>query len=260
MKRLRPSESLRPLYLKCGLNGQSPGSSYLEQGLTKVVATVYGPRENPRAEGESVSSGVLEVFVQFAPFSSRVRAQVTREETMERERQVGAALHAALLPSILLERFPKSIVEVHLLVLEGDGGELAAGITAASAALVDAGVDLCGVVVASQVGLHHQVEEGKGSGSGGSGSGTGLAVDPTAVEETQCVGLSTVAYMPTIERITYASHSGTAGANDVLQALSLCLQSCKSMEGALRPVLVESVKERLGTRQTQAVAGSMVEG
>lgn len=228
--------------------------------MTKVVATVYGPRENPRAEGESVSSGVLEVFVQFAPFSSRVRAQVTREETMERERQVGAALHAALLPSILLERFPKSIVEVHLLVLEGDGGELAAGITAASAALVDAGVDLCGVVVASQVGLHHQVEEGKGSGSGGSGSGTGLAVDPTAVEETQCVGLSTVAYMPTIERITYASHSGTAGANDVLQALSLCLQSCKSMEGALRPVLVESVKERLGTRQTQAVAGSMVEG
>lgn len=231
--------------------------------MTKVVATVYGPRENPRAEGESVSSGVLEVFVQFAPFSSRVRAQVTREETMERERQVGAALHAALLPSILLERFPKSIVEVHLLVLEGDGGELAAGITAASAALVDAGVDLCGVVVASQVGLHHQVEEGKGRGSGSGSSGgsaNGLAVDPTAIEETQCVGLSTVAYMPTIERITYASHSGTAGANDVLQALSLCLQSCKSMEGALRPVLVKSVKERLGTRQTQAVAGSMVEG
>ena len=62
MKRTRPSETLRPLYLKCGMNGQSPGSSYLEQGLTKVVATVYGPRENPRAEGESVSLGLLEVY------------------------------------------------------------------------------------------------------------------------------------------------------------------------------------------------------
>jgi hypothetical protein len=62
--------------------------------------------------------------------------------------------------------------------------------------------------------------------------------------------------MPTLERITYASHSGTAGAYDVLQALALCLQSCKAMEGALRPVLVGSVQERLGTREQP----SMVEG
>ena len=59
----------------------------------------------------------------------------------------------ALLPSLLLERFPKSVVEVHVLVLEEDGGELAVAATAASAALVDAGVDLADVVVAAQVGL-----------------------------------------------------------------------------------------------------------
>ena len=241
MKRSRLSASLRPLYLKCGLNGQSPGSAYIELGATKVVATVYGPRENTRAEGETVSSGVLECYVKLAPFSSRIRGNFPGE-TLERELQLGAALHASLLPSVLLERFPKSVVEVHLLVLEAGGGELAVGITAASAALVDAGVDLAGVVTAAQVGFE---------------SGGEVIVDPTSAEELDCTGLTTVAYMPSLERITFSSHSGTVAAPDLLKALALALGACAGMSASLRPVLLDSVNTRLASPLERA--GDLVE-
>jgi len=211
------------------LNGQSPGSAYLEFGSTKVVATVYGPRENTHAEGETVFSGVLECFVKFAPFSSRCR-DLSSGKIQERELQLGAALHASLLPSVLLERFPKSVVEVHLLVLEADGGELSVGVSAASAALVDAGVDVVGVVVAAQVAFDE---------------GSGVVVDPTSLEESRSAGLATVAYMPTLERITFASHSGTVEAEGLLKALTLALDACTGLESALRPVLLAAARTRL---------------
>jgi ribonuclease PH len=40
----------------------------------------------------------------------------------------------------LSHRFPKSIIEINILVLEADGGIIGAAITAASLALVDSGI------------------------------------------------------------------------------------------------------------------------
>ncbi len=214
--------ALRPHFLRVGLNGQAPGSALFELGRTRVAATAYGPRENARAEGESVSSGVLEVFVQFAPFCSRARRGCAPAALAESERRLEAALHQALLPSVLLERFPKSVVEVHVLVLEEDGGALAAGATAASAALVNAGVDMLDVVVAAQVGV----------------AAGAVLVDPSGAEEQGCAGLSTVAYMPSAQRITLAQHSGAVPAQELLRGLALALDACAALREALRPVLL----------------------
>ena len=40
----RPSE-LRQIHCKMGVYKQADGSAYIEQGNTKVLATVYGPHE-----------------------------------------------------------------------------------------------------------------------------------------------------------------------------------------------------------------------
>lgn len=41
----RKPHELRKIQCRLGVFGQSDGSSYLEQGNTKVLATVYGPHE-----------------------------------------------------------------------------------------------------------------------------------------------------------------------------------------------------------------------
>lgn len=48
----------------------------------------------------------------------------------------------------MVEKFPKSVIEINVLILEADGGALSAAITAGSLALADAGI-LCYDVVAS---------------------------------------------------------------------------------------------------------------
>lgn len=67
-------------------------------------------------------------------------------------------IHQALLPSIRLELFPKSTIDVFVTIIENDGidGCVAAGSVAASTALADAGIEMLGLVMAcSAVSIHN---------------------------------------------------------------------------------------------------------
>jgi ribonuclease PH len=60
-------------------------------------------------------------------------------------------LAAALEPAVDLEKLPKSVVDVRILVIEAAGGEAAAAATAAGAALADAGIEMFDLVAACSV-------------------------------------------------------------------------------------------------------------
>lgn len=64
------------------------------------------------------------------------------------ERTLAAAVQQALSASVQLHRFPKSVVDVYIFVLEAGGGEVATAINAASVALADAGIELYDLVAA----------------------------------------------------------------------------------------------------------------
>lgn len=222
---------MRPLTLRLNHAPCAPGSAYLELGATKVACCVYGPRENARAAGEAVAErGVLEVHAQLAPFASRALRGAPPAAVGEEERRLAGALRAALLPAVLLERFPRCVVEVHLLVLEADGGVLAAGALAASAALLHAGVDLADVVAAAQVGVR--------------AAGGAVVEDPCAADEAACAGRATVAYMPALRRVTHAAHSGTVDEDALRDALAAALGACEALARALRPALLAAAAGR----------------
>jgi exosome complex component MTR3 len=68
------------------------------------------------------------------------------------------AVHQAIIPSIRLETFPKSTIDIFITVIETDGieGCVATGSIAASTALADAGIEVFGLVVScSAVCRHH---------------------------------------------------------------------------------------------------------
>jgi len=58
----------------------------------------------------------------------------------------------ALEPAILVEKFPRTVIEIYVLVLQADGGTRVASINAASLALADAGIPMKGLVTAIAVG------------------------------------------------------------------------------------------------------------
>ena len=49
----------------------------------------------------------------------------------------------------MLEKLPKCVVSIYVVVLESDGGELASAITCASLALADAAIEMYDIVTAS---------------------------------------------------------------------------------------------------------------
>lgn len=63
---------------------------------------------------------------------------------------LSSLVHSALLPSIRLDLLPKASLDIYITILEADSFEEgcgAAGVTAASVALADAGIELYGLVV-----------------------------------------------------------------------------------------------------------------
>lgn len=65
------------------------------------------------------------------------------------DRSIATAIHQAIFPSVRLELFPKSIIDVFVTIIEADGIEacVASGSVAASTALADAGIEMIGLVV-----------------------------------------------------------------------------------------------------------------
>jgi ribonuclease PH len=227
----RPSTAVRPVSVVVGGSASAAGSALLTLGRTRALATVHGPRENTHASGETVSSGAFDVRVSIAPFASRARRGAAAGALGDEERRLEGALRAALTPSVLLERFPKAVVEVHVLFLEIDGGELVAAVMAASAALVDAGVDVTDCVAAGTVCFSRGGE---------------LLVDPTDAELAAGAGACSVALLPTLGTVTSASHAGDADTAHVLRGLALATDAATVAHAALRPALALAASQRLG--------------
>ncbi len=136
----------------------------------------YGPRESVRAEAFS-DEGRLRCDVKLASFarahargafgqarapphplgrrthahSHTLTPHATLPPQSAEERELSAALLQALHAAVLRETFPKASVDVYVLILQADGGELAAATMAAAAALAHAGVAMRDLVAACAV-------------------------------------------------------------------------------------------------------------
>ncbi len=81
-------------------------------------------------------------------------------------------------------RYPKALIDVYVMVLEEGGSSLATAITAAAAALADAGIEMVDMVIGATVGVHRPLSDEPADA---------LIVDPTVVEEVILSGAVTVA-------------------------------------------------------------------
>jgi len=85
----------------------------------------------------------------MAPFSTEERKSPV---PTRREIELSKVVREALEPVVLSELFPRTAIEVYVEVLQSDGGTRTASVTAASAALADAGIPMKGLVAGVAVG------------------------------------------------------------------------------------------------------------
>jgi len=224
---IAPTEG-RPLQIELGLVPQASGSALLTLGNTKVQCSVHGPRAIKRS-ADFGDEGTLTCTVRLAPFAQyHLDGLSVREADKRRikfEQNLSSAVLRAIQASVRLERFPKSLLEVHVLVLNDDGGAQAASVTCASLALANSGVELFDLVPCANVGI--------GSSS--------FIVDPTQEQlKGDCLGSVTLALLSASEGISDLALNGPLGFDAAGQAVTACYAECARIHKLMSKALVHS--------------------
>jgi len=218
----RDAVHFRQIFMKTGMISQASGSAYLEMNNTKVICGVYGPKQSPTLQ-EFSKKGKLFCDFKYATFAGEGgrKGFVPNPE----EKECSMLMLQALEVAVCLDRFPKSVVEVFVLVIQNDGGALSAAITCASLALSDAGIEMYDLVTACQASM----------------MATGvLVLDPMMGEEKEQKGSVVLARMPSLNELTMILMVGQMDLAPVTESVELCIDGCDKLHAIMRDVLIES--------------------
>jgi exosome complex component RRP41 len=146
----------------------------------------------------------------MAPFSVEERKSPAPSR---REVELSKAIREALEPSVFVEYYPQTSVDIFIEVLQADGGTRCAGITAASLALADAGIPMRDLVTACAA--------GKVDGR--------LMVDLTDVEDKGGEADVPLALMPNLNAITLLQMDGGLTIDEFEKVVNLAIDGCRNL-------------------------------
>ncbi|KAJ3330655.1 Exosome complex component RRP41 [Blyttiomyces sp. JEL0837] len=206
----RPAE-LRRISFQSGTIAQADGSGYVEHGNTKCLARIYGPQEPSRRANQSHDKASVNVEFDVASFSTGERKQRRRQD--RRLMELAYHIKTAFEAIIMIGSYPRSEINIHIQILQVDGGLPHAAINAATLALIDAGVPMQDYVVACS-----------------SGFANGSAIlDTNFLEETADVPIVTVALLPTNGKVVLLEMESRLHLNAFPEVLNLATEGCKQI-------------------------------
>lgn len=165
---------------------------------------------------------------------------VSSNVMQQSERQISQQILDAIESSVLLDRYPKAVISINVVMLQSSGGELAAAITAVSLALVDAGIEVRDIVTACSVLRTWNTpnnEEGKGEQSS-------LLLDPSQDElkraelDRKC--FVTIAAMTALKEITTTHSSGRFSQHTLADMITTGLEGCTKMRKLISSKVVSN--------------------
>ena len=206
---------------------------------------------------------ILKSRVRFAPFCGRRRRGFHRGAV---ERDLGAHLQAALRAVVLPDRWPKCGVEIYITVLEseddgwcggpkgqiGESGTaggwgamniLAGCITAASAALVEAGVECIDLVSGGCSALVSSSESATPE----------LVVDPNFPEHRFISAACVTGYLQSTDELAHLWLKGDAGSAAEEQIVNQAVEAAKSSRTVVAASLRESVQTKVATKAKTSI-------
>ena len=200
----RAYDELRPIKIKAGVLKRADGSAYVEVGGNKILASVYGPRETYIRRLLKPNTGVIKVRYNMAPFSVDDRK---RPGPDRRSNEISKIAADALRPALMLESFPRSMVD-----------------TAAAVALADAGIPMRDIPVGCAA--------GKMNGD--------IVLDLSEKEDKEGQADVPIVILPRTGEITLLQADGKLTEDEFEEALDLAMEGCMRIS----KIQEEALKER----------------
>ena len=148
----RKFDELRKMEAKAGVIPRADGSAMFKIGDTIAIAAVYGPRELHPKFLQNQERGLLRCNYDMISFSVPERK---KPGPARRSVEISMVTEKALMPVLDLTKYPNTVVDVFIQIIQANSGTRCAGICAASMALANAGIpmkDLIGAVSVGKVG------------------------------------------------------------------------------------------------------------
>ena len=237
----RKADEVRPIKIEVGVVGRAAGSCYLEWGQNKIVAAVYGPREALPKHIQNPYKSLVRYVYRMASFSVPDRKN---PKPGRREIDISKVSGEALESAIFLENFPNMTIDVLVEILDSNAGTRVAALSAASVALVDAGIPMRDIVCACGVGK----------------AGGHLLADLDKEEEDAPDAVDIpMAILPSTEEIVLLQMDGLLQKKEWDQLVELGIKGCKQVwelqKEALKKKYAEAEKGESQKPQVNAVSG-----
>jgi exosome complex component RRP41 len=206
----RKPDELRPIKIEVGVLSNADGSAYIEQGKNKILAAVFGPRELHPKHLALPDRMVLRCRYHMAPFSVQERKSPAPSR---REIELSKVIRESLEPSIFLDYYPRTAIDVFIEVLQADGSTRCASIVAAALAIADAGIPMRDLVVACSAG---KVDDT-------------IILDVMDTEDKMGAADVPIALMPNLNVITLLQMDGILTLEEFEKAVNLALEGCRKI-------------------------------
>jgi len=165
----RKTTDLRDIEIEVGLLDRADGSAQVKLGRNIVLAAVNGPIELHPKHNSMSQKAVVRVTYRMMPFSVEYRKA---PYPSRREKEISMVLSQAFESVVLTKMFPRAAIDVHVQMIQSDGGSRTAASIAISTALADAGIPLRGLIGGIASGLYEDrccldlsgIEDNVGSG------------------------------------------------------------------------------------------------
>ena len=206
----RKVNETRKVTIKAGVLKNAGGSAYIEFGGNKILAGVFGPRDVHPKHMSNPDTGILRVRYHMEPFSVGERKNPAPSR---REIEISKVITEALKPAVMLEKFPRTALDVYLEVLQADGGTRCAALDAASVAIADAGIPMRDLVCACAAGKAADT----------------IILDVNNEEDQAGQADMPIGYMPSLGKITLLQLDGVLTVDEYKKCIELGLEGCKQV-------------------------------
>ncbi len=215
----KPTE-FRPLTVVAGVVPNADGSAMVKLGKTTAIASVYGPRSVYPKWKRKADRAIVNCTYSMVPFSTDERC---RPGPSRRSTEISKVIGDALLPSIFVEEYPKTMIDIYIVVIQAHSGTRTVGINAASVALADAGISMRDIV--------SSVAAGKIDNT--------YVLDLEGKEEDASKCDIPIAYMPRKKKITLLQMDGDLSAKDVIEIINLARKGCEQIHEKQKEALIK---------------------
>ena len=198
----------RNIMIKAGVLKNANGSAYIEFGENKILAGVFGPRDVHPKHLANTDRGILRCRYHMEPFSVSERKNPAPSR---REIEISKVIKEALEPAVMLENFPRTVVDVYIEILQADGGSRCAALDAAAVALADAGIPMRDMVSACAAGKVADT----------------IVLDINNEEDQEGQADMPVAYMPNLEKVTLLQLDGVLTPAEYKKCIETAIEGCK---------------------------------